>query len=531
VGRGRLQARELGSGRPRRSVLPAAPRLRYRGGSRQEATGDDGLDGPRAEILIEEGAEKGRVVPIRPDKALELGREGNLRLDDRSLSRRHARILWDGDGYRLEDVGSTWGTFVNGVKVRAHPLRDGDRIRVGNHLLLFQVIEEEIPTATPSGPVVAGVIPTPSAPIAAPVVADLPPTAEPAVDDDAIPSAPAATPLEAARADERDTEEDPEDRVAPGTCFNCGKTVGPGDSGAGPGPDGPASRTYCGSCRQQYPLLGRILANHLCEKVLGAGGMGVVYRGSHTVMGRKVALKTLRVLDSADPTMVKRLLREATAGGRIQHPAIVAVHDTGEQDNVAYVVMEFVKGENLSDALRREKRFPVARALKFAVQIADALAAAFRLGYIHRDIKPENILLAGGDAVKVTDFGLAKNLKDGELGGLTRTGQVLGTMLYMPPEQIISSKGSDQRADIYSLGATLFHLVSGRPPLEAKSAIALLMDIRTKEPPLLSSLVPESPEALDVVVSRCLRKNPAERYQAPDELASDLRKVLQKAPA
>jgi nicotinamidase/pyrazinamidase len=251
--------------------------------------------------------------------------------------------------------------------------------------------------------------------------------------------------------------------------------------------------------------------------------MGVVYRGVHVVMGRIAALKTLRVMDGADPTLVQRLLREATAGGRIQHPNIVSVHDTGEQDNVAYVVMEYVSGENLAEALRREQRFPVPRALRFAVQVADALAAGFRLGYIHRDIKPENILLTRGDVVKVTDFGLAKNLKETELGGLTKTGQVLGTMLYMPPEQIVSSKGSDQRADIYSLGATLYHLLAGRPPFDSRSAIMLLMDIRTKEPPPLASLVPGLPPAVDHVVSRCLRKDPAERYQTPEELAADLR--------
>jgi len=274
---------------------------------------------------------------------------------------------------------------------------------------------------------------------------------------------------------------------------------------------------------QQYPLLGRVLANHLCEKVLGAGGMGVVYRGTHVVMGRRSALKTLRVLEDADPIMVKRLLREATAGGRIHHPNIVAVHDTGEQDNIAYVVMEYVRGENLAEAMFREKKFPVKRALHMMTQVAEALASAFKLGYIHRDIKPENILLTRNDFVKVTDFGLAKNLKDGELGGLTRTGQVLGTMLYMPPEQIISSKGSDQRADIYSLGATFFHLVSGRPLFDSKSAITLLMDIRTKAAPDLSTVEQGIPPAVDRILQRCLKKNPAERYQTPDELVADLR--------
>jgi serine/threonine-protein kinase len=499
------------------------------------------LDGPKAEILVEEGQEKGRIVPLRPGKPLEIGREGNLRLEDKALSRRHAKITWDDEVYRLEDVGSTWGTFVNGVKVRDHALQDGDRIRVGNHLLRFQVLEEDLPKApTTRGPAASAPIPTPRAPIAA----DLPPTAEPAVEEDAddIPAAPAAAPVasrlaapsphraEAPRPGEPDAGQDPgeaDDQVVEGACFHCGKAIPPGEGFSEPDPLERPARSYCASCHQQYPLLGRVLANHLCEKVLGAGGMGVVYRGLHVVMGRRAALKTLKVMENADPTLVKRLLREATAGGRIHHPNIVSVHDTGEQDNIAYVVMEFVRGENLSDALRREKRFPVRRAVNFATQVADALAAAFRLGYIHRDIKPENVLLGRGDAVKVTDFGLAKNLKDGELGGLTRTGQVLGTMLYMPPEQIVSSKGSDQRADIYSLGATLFHLLTGRPPLEAKSAISLLMDIRTKEPPAVSSLVAECPPELDRIVQRCLRKNPAERYQAPDELARDLRAVLE----
>ncbi len=254
--------------------------------------------------------------------------------------------------------------------------------------------------------------------------------------------------------------------------------------------------------------------------------MGIVYRGTHVVMGRTAALKTLKVLADADPVLVQRLLREATAGGRIQHPNIVSVHDTGEQDQIAYVVMEYVRGENLSEALRREKRFPLRRAVHFGMQVAEALAAGFKLGYIHRDIKPENILLMRGDVAKVTDFGLAKNLKEGELGGLTRTGQVLGTMLYMPPEQIVSSKGSDQRADIYSLGATVFHLATGRPPLDAKSAITLLMDIRTKEPPPLSSLVPGCPPEVDRILAKCMKKSPADRYQEPGELAKDLRSVL-----
>jgi serine/threonine-protein kinase len=505
------------------------------------------VDGPIAEILVEDGKEKGRLLPLRPDKVVDIGREGTFRLDDRSLSRHHARIVFEGSGYRVEDCGSSWGTFVNGNKITAHDLRDGDRIRVGTHTLLFTL--DEVPSA-PAVPAAPASIPTPMAPIAAAAVRALPvedeeddipaaPAAAPAASAAAeeIPSAPAArspapptAPPPAPASSEPTTGSPPladEDEIAkPGTCFSCGKPAADPPADAPPDPLGNRPRAYCGSCSTQYPLLGRVIANHLCEKVLGAGGMGVVYRGVHVVMARKAALKTLKVLGDADPTLVKRLLREATAGGRIHHPNIVAVHDTGEQDGIAYVVMEYVRGEDLSDALRREKKFAVKRAVRMASQVADALAAAFKLGFIHRDIKPENILLMPNDGVKVTDFGLAKNLKDGELGGLTRTGQVLGTMLYMPPEQIVSSKGSDQRADIYSLGATLFHLLSGRPVFDSKSAISLLMDIRTKAAPDISSIEPGVPASVAKVLQRCLQKKPDDRYQTPEELAAELRKAL-----
>jgi pSer/pThr/pTyr-binding forkhead associated (FHA) protein/tRNA A-37 threonylcarbamoyl transferase component Bud32 len=474
------------------------------------------LEGPKAEIVVQEGVEKGRVLSLRPSKVIEIGREGNFRLEDPALSRHHCKVRFDGADYRLEDPGSTWGTFVNGAKVKSYALRSGDRIKIGNHVLLFRVVDapdDDIPAAPRAGPAVARALP---------------------VDEEEIPSAPTAASTGAfARSDLAEPEEpapttsapeeDPAEIVEEGICFNCGKPAPPDGPPPSEDPMGGPPRPYCANCREQYPLLGRVIANHLCEKVLGAGGMGIVYRGLHVVMGRRAALKTLRMMTDADPTMVKRLLREATAGGRIHHNNIVAVHDTGEQEGVAYVVMEYVRGENLSEALRRERKFTPKRALHMATQVAEALAAAFKLGYIHRDIKPENILLMHGDVVKVTDFGLAKNLKEGELGGLTRTGQVLGTMLYMPPEQIVSSKGSDQRADIYSLGATLFHLVAGRPVFDSKSAIALLMDIRTKQAPELSAVEPGVPPALDRVVGRCLKKLPAERYQTPEELVADMR--------
>ena len=307
---------------------------------------------PNAEILVEDGKERGRVVALRPTKTVEIGREGNFRLDDSALSRRHARVWFDGTGYRLEDAGSSWGTFVNGMRVKSHALRHGDRIRLGGHTLLFTVsgeaaaphpVEEteDIPMAPKAGPAIPAIPAAPAARVVEP---------------------PTATPAHLAPMHEPEDEE-ADAPVPDGVCFNCGKQAPPRAPGAPPDPLGHEPHCYCGSCAQQYPFLGRVLANHLCEKILGAGGMGVVYRGTHVVMGRFAAMKTLRIMDDADPTLVKRLLREATAGGRIHHPNIVAVHDTGEQDGEAYVVMEYIRGENLAEALRHERKFPVARAV------------------------------------------------------------------------------------------------------------------------------------------------------------------------
>ncbi len=498
------------------------------------------------ELVVETGEDAGQVYPLRPGKLVVIGREGNFRISDPAISRRHCEISFHEGVYWVQDAGSRWGTFVNETQIQSHALVAGDRIRVGQHVIRFDMDEppppvaplhvatpaplllmeedeeEDLRTAPPTlTPASVSLDPEPGGAVADGGVAGW-------GHDDGIPEVVpvvAAAPVSGAPPSLTPPPAPPEFVVPEGCCGSCRRPIPMAedrtmvaDPTASPG----ASQTYCPSCLAQYPLLGQVLANHLCRRVLGAGGMGVVYLGEHTVMGRLAALKTLKVMASAEPVLVQRLLREATAGGRINHPNIVSVHDTGEQGEVAYVVMEYVPGENLADALDREGRFTPSRALHFATQIADALAAAFWLGYIHRDIKPENILLMSGDVVKVTDFGLAKNLKEGELGGLTRTGQVLGTMVYIAPEQIVSSKGSDQRVDIYSLGATFFHLIAGRPPFDAREPIRLLMQIRKEEPPPLRSLVPEVPEVLEAIITRCLRKDPAERYQRPEDLLADL---------
>ncbi len=436
-------------------------------------------DRPKAELHVEDGPDAGQYFTIRPSKVVVVGREGNFRLQDPTLSRRQAEIAWNGTGYVLRDLGSRSGTFLNERQVKESPLADGDRIRVGAHLIRFHVEAWEDPSEVPEA---------------------APAEASPATDE-AIPVAPISGPI----------------------CQNCRKDL----------PEVPPDRTtaatgeggYCRECRDEFPLLGTVLANYRCDRVLGSGGMGVVYRAAHAVLGRPAAFKVLKGIAAADPVQVQRLLREATAAGRVRHPNIVEVLDTGEANGTAYVVMELVEAEDLATIVERDGKIPPGRAVRIGIQVAEALAAAFGQGFIHRDIKPENILLTRDGRVKVTDFGLAKNLKEGAEGGLTQTGQVLGTMFYIAPEGIMSSKHSDQRADIYSLGATLYTLMAGRPPFFSREVMRLIMAIRKEEPPALSSLVPGVPAEIERIVMRCLRKEPGDRYQTPEELLADLRRV------
>jgi serine/threonine-protein kinase len=258
---------------------------------------------------------------------------------------------------------------------------------------------------------------------------------------------------------------------------------------------------------------------------LGAGGMGEVFLAEHELIGRKAAIKVLHAERSTKRESVDRFFNEARAAAVISDPGIVQIYDFGfAPDGTAYIVMENLEGEPLSDRLHRLGALPVIDALRIIRQTAGSLGAAHAAGIIHRDLKPDNIFIvrdpeaAGGERPKILDFGIAKLENDDENRFKTRTGAVMGTPVYMSPEQCNDSGKIDHRTDIYSLGCVLFHLLTGSPPFD-HSGIGALISAHMKEVPRTpSSVVPHLPRMIDDIVMRCLAKLPQERFANMQEL-------------
>ena len=263
------------------------------------------------------------------------------------------------------------------------------------------------------------------------------------------------------------------------------------------------------------------------ENELGRGGMAKVYRGQDTVLGRTVAIKILAPQYAEDQGFVQRFRREAQAAARISNQTIVSVFDTGSDDGVHFIVMEYVEGRTLADYLTGGGRIMPDRAIDIAIDVARALEAAHAQGVIHRDIKPGNIMLDGQGDVKVTDFGIARVTATAET--VAQTAAVLGTASYLSPEQA-QGQPVDIRSDIYSLGCVLFEMVTGRPPFPGDSPVAVASKHVLEQPTPPSQINQDVSPDLDAVILRALAKNPANRYQSATEMREDLERVKRGQP-
>jgi serine/threonine-protein kinase len=279
------------------------------------------------------------------------------------------------------------------------------------------------------------------------------------------------------------------------------------------------------------PREGEVLAGkYRIERVLGVGGMGMVVSAMHLQLDERVALKFLLPQALANPEAVARFAREARAAVKIRSEHVARVTDVGTLDTGApYMVMELLRGRDLSVLLREQRVLPIAQTVEYLLQACEALAEAHALGIVHRDLKPANLFLTaradGSPCVKVLDFGISKLAPQSGSGsdmGMTRTQSLMGSPLYMSPEQLASARDVDQRADIWSMGAVLYELLTGHVPFTAESVPQLCTLILHVEPPPPRSYRPELPEGLEGVIWRCLRKDRAQRYQNVAELAADL---------
>jgi serine/threonine-protein kinase len=284
-------------------------------------------------------------------------------------------------------------------------------------------------------------------------------------------------------------------------------------------------------------LVGTVLAERYeIVRRIGEGGMGAVYEARHTVIGKRVAVKVLLEKFLEKPDLVARLLQEARLASSIGHENIVDVTDFGTTtDGRAFVVMEFLEGESLAQLVIRDAPLPVERSLRITRQVASALGAAHAKGIVHRDVKPENVyLVRRGDAdfVKVVDFGVSKAVhatdESPEWQRLTRTGMVLGTPLYMSPEQARGGEDVDSRADIWAVGVMLYECLTGEVPFRAPNYLGVISQVLTKEATSPTGLRPELgiPPAVETVVMRALEKDRDRRYQRMSELEHDLDRIL-----
>jgi eukaryotic-like serine/threonine-protein kinase len=264
---------------------------------------------------------------------------------------------------------------------------------------------------------------------------------------------------------------------------------------------------------------------------LGEGGMGEVYLAEDTRLGRRVALKVLPRELADDPARKARLVHEARAASALNHPSIVTLHDIGSEGGIDFLVMEYVAGKPLAELIPQHG-MPVKEALRCAVQIADALAGAHAAGIVHRDLKPGNMMVTTEGLVKVLDFGLAKFAETPAAETptrLTTEGEVLGTAGYMSPEQA-EGKPVDARSDIFSFGTLLYEMVSGRRPFERNSNLSTLAAILNEEPKPVREVAAHVPPELEQIIARCLRKDPARRFQHIDDVRVALEDLQQETP-
>ena len=260
------------------------------------------------------------------------------------------------------------------------------------------------------------------------------------------------------------------------------------------------------------------------EERVGVGGMAEVYRARDSLLGREVAVKVLSERFSRDRSFVERFRREAQSAANLNHPNIVSLYDFGGDDSTYFIVMEYIDGSSLGDIIRQDGPLLPERAAEIASDVAQALQRAHSAGIVHRDIKPTNIMITSSGQTKVTDFGIARAMGDGEQT-MTQTGMVIGTASYLAPEQA-QGNPVDARSDVYALGCVLYEMLTGRPPFSGDTPLSIAYKHVRETPTPPSRVNSDVPAGLEAIVMKALAKNPENRYSSATEMHEDLERFL-----
>ena len=299
--------------------------------------------------------------------------------------------------------------------------------------------------------------------------------------------------------------------------------------------DSDPPREKSGSTSTSEILNSTLSGRYLVTKKIGQGGMGAVYEATHTLIGKRVAVKVLLEKYAEREAIVARLKKEAQLASSIGNEHIIDITDIGNTDDGrTFVVMEYLDGESLAECLSREHTLPEQRMLRIASQAASALAAAHAKGIVHRDIKPENLFLLkrkDADFVKVVDFGISKSLRatdeNEEVQRLTQTGMVLGTPLYMSPEQARGDEDLDHRVDIYALGVIMYEAMAGHVPFAGTNYLSVISQVLNEQPKPLRQIHPEISEEFESIVQKAMAKDRTDRYEDADAMLKDLTLLLE----
>ena len=492
-------------------------------------------------LEIADGPRKGHTFELPDECVVLIGRSHrcHCRLGpDKQCSRVHLIMEVAAPGCRLRDLGSLNGTFVNGNRVEEAEVGDGDVILVGRTKLLVRVVEppdlpiaeaaappEEIVSA-PSQPQLGVEARPAEPPPEAAAIPRPPPAAGPARDEDTAPLVPC---LRCGQASRPDGPSGPRG-CPPGSARGPHASIGEGVEALA-GQAHSALSYVCPGCQEEMRRAGETIPGYRLARQFRKGGMALLWLAEDTRNGRQVVVKTM-IPDLAESQRAVRMFyRESKISVALRHPNIVEFLSAGQYAGQLYIVMEHVDGVD-AEALRTERggRLSSAEVVTIGRQVLAALGYAHGQGIVHRDVKPSNILVSGespGCQVKVTDFGLARVYRAAGRSDITRRGDVRGSIPFMPPEQVTNCRGVDQRADIFALGATMYHLLTGRfcRDFNVKKKDPLLAVIEDEIVPIERRGVPVAPPLAEVV-NRSLRREPGRRFRSAAEMSAALASAL-----
>lgn len=434
------------------------------------------VDSMRVILEVVEGPRSGRSFVFDGHDTFIVGRSRYVHCpmpDDPALSRDHFLIEVNPPRCEVRDLGSTNGTFLNEQQVGRARLKSGDRIAAGQSVFLVRFVGESPDADTTVSQEVDEVTQTTDAP------------------------------------------KTPKLMVA---CVACGMMAPPNIDIASDA-DGDFRESIhwlCDNCRFEAALTPQPVPHYTTLREIGRGAMGVVYLAQHLHTGRKVALKLIAPETAAARSAIERFLREMSVVSQLKHPNIVEFYEQGTNRGRFWFAMEFVDGANVEDLSRNAPgQYPVHQACRMACQVLKGLEHAHARGFVHRDIKPENILVGRGEqglVAKISDFGLAKSFRSVGLSGLTFSGEMRGTIPFMPPEQMLDFKKVLPAGDLYATAATLYYLITGKfifDHVDGVDPIRMLLE----EPSVpIQKRRPDIPRELGDVFARCLSRDPAERF-------------------